>query len=640
MVADDVPLIELSGITRTFGTDGLSGVHGVDLRVWPGEFVAITGPSGSGKSTLLNVLGLLDRPTGGTYRLNGQEVSSLPEKSLDRIRSEQFGFVFQSSYVLGDSTALENAALALRVQAHPLAERARRALRALDLLGVAGRVNMQAGLLSGGERQRVAIARAIAHSPQIVFADEPTGNLDSTNSRIVVEYLRELTRAGVTVVLITHDPDIAARADRVVELVDGEVNSGQARQVPVQAGAKSHRQQPRHKRRATTSLADDAADAVSAIGNRLARTTLLVAAFTLGIAGLVMSVGVGESAAAQVSGRLSAAALDEVRVQLPGGAQLLDADDDRLERWITAASDLPHVENVSYIASVGPTAAGIRRLSPLEPRPDVELLVISASPSYFGANERSTISLSDSVVISRGAWLGKEAAAALGVAEPGPGSTIWAGNQRLDVLGILTEAQNGSSVARTVVVTPDVVARMSSASVALLIKTADGFPASVADAVPLALDAANPGQFTTETVADLRALQFGVSNDLGLLLGALSAILLALATLSASTTMYLSVQSRSAEIALRRAIGSSRSSIARMFIIEGLIIGIIGGAVGAAAGTAGAMLAAYSQGWASVLPPALTPTALTAGAVAGVLSAVIPSVSAARKDPARLLRSV
>lgn len=635
----NVALIELTGITRTFGSERLSGVRAVDLTVQSGEFLAITGPSGSGKSTLLNVLGLLDRPSAGSYRLSGREVSSLPERELDRIRSEQFGFVFQSSYVLGNSSAWENAALTLRVQALPLAQRQERALTALARLGVAGKADVPAGLLSGGEKQRVAVARAVAHSPQVLFADEPTGNLDSANTRIVVEHLRELTRTGVTVVLITHDPEIAASADRIVELVDGKVAHEGARVERVRPPLRREAQRPAAKRRMRTALADDAADALSAVGSRLARTALLIAAFTLGIAGLVMSVGLGESAAAQVSGRLAEAALNEVRVHLPGGGQLLAAEDERLEKWIAAVSDLPHVRDVSFVASVGPAAAAIRRLSPMDPRPDIELLVTSASPGYFGPDQPPTISLIGGDRVHGAVWLGEEAAAALGVPEPGPGSTVWAGNQRLDVLGLLEATTENPSLARTVAITPDVAVGMPGVSVSLLVETDEGFPASAAEAIPLALDAANPGQFTTETVADLRALQFGVSNDLGLLLGALSAILLALATLSASTTMYLSVQSRSAEIALRRAIGSGRSSIGRMFIIEGLVIGIIGGAVGAAVGTGGALIAAQAQGWATVLPPALSSIALAAGAVAGVFSAVIPAVSAARKDPARLLRS-
>lgn len=659
-MSETSPVIEVEALSRTFGGDHASGVHGVQLRISAGEFVAIVGPSGSGKSTLLNLLGLLDRPDSGEYRLDGRDTRDLSERDRDRIRSESFGFVFQSSYLLTDSTALENAALSLRVQSIPLARRNAEALDALQVLDVGEKATTTAGLLSGGERQRVAIARAIAHRPRVLFADEPTGNLDSANSALVVGHLRALSDSGVTVVLITHDPAIAGAADRIVEIVDGRVrtpnesSSTALTEAPGTAAvtAPPPRRVPREplrpeperasRRRLGVQAADDIADAMASLAARPGRTVLLLAAFMLGVAGLLMSVGLGESAAAQVSERLSAASLDEVRVQLPGDSRLFSRDDGRLQEWIADAAELPHVLTVAVTASAGATQAPVRRLSPSDEAPGTELLLATASPAYLTADgtvQAPTIGLSDSPAVERAAWLGAEAVAALGAAPAGPGSTIWVGNRRLDVIGLLEPTPRDPGLSKTVLVTPDVMASLPSASATLVIRTERGFPAAVADAIPLMLDPTNPGQFTVETVADLRALTFGVANDLGILLGALSAVLFILAILSASTTMYLSVQSRSSEIALRRAIGASRPALARMFLLEGLIIGLLGGAVGAAAGVLGAVLAASAQGWIPVLPEFVVPAALVAGAAAGLVSAAIPAISASRKDPAGLLRS-
>jgi putative ABC transport system ATP-binding protein len=221
--ASVTPVIELRGITRVYSSGRLevAALRGVDLDIWPGDFLAVVGPSGSGKSTLMNIIGCLDRPTSGVYRLGGTPVESLTDDDLARLRGRAIGFVFQSFNLLPRTTALENVATPLLYQGIGRRERHDRAAAVLDRLGMADRATHEPSELSGGQQQRVAIARALVGEPSLILADEPTGNLDSVAGAEVISLLHELNAAGTTIVLITHDVDVAEKARRQVHVRDG-----------------------------------------------------------------------------------------------------------------------------------------------------------------------------------------------------------------------------------------------------------------------------------------------------------------------------------------------------------------------------------------------------------------------------------
>ncbi len=218
-------LIALQRVSRVYqmGPVEVPALHDVSLEIASGEFVAIVGPSGSGKSTMMNILGCLDRPTHGSYELAGSMVGSLDDDALARLRSRTIGFVFQSYNLLPRTSALENVAAPLLYQGVGRGERMRRSREALERLGLGDRVDHEPSELSGGQQQRVAVARAIVTEPALILADEPTGNLDSHSGAEVMTLVRELHRSGRTVVLITHDADVAAAADRQIHLRDGKV---------------------------------------------------------------------------------------------------------------------------------------------------------------------------------------------------------------------------------------------------------------------------------------------------------------------------------------------------------------------------------------------------------------------------------
>ena len=219
------PLIRLEGLERVFlqGDDRVTVLKGIDLEIVAGEFVALVGTSGSGKSTLLYQLGLLDRPSGGRYWLHGRDVAGLPEAELARLRNRTFGFIFQAFHLVPYATALDNVLLPGLYAGTPGGALRRRGLELLEQVGLADRADFRPGQLSGGQQQRVALARALLNHPEVILADEPTGQLDSATSGEIMDLLSAIHRQGVSVILVTHDSNIAARASRRIRMNDGRI---------------------------------------------------------------------------------------------------------------------------------------------------------------------------------------------------------------------------------------------------------------------------------------------------------------------------------------------------------------------------------------------------------------------------------
>jgi putative ABC transport system ATP-binding protein len=221
------PLIKITNIKRDFalGNEIVYVLKGIDLEINKGEYVALMGPSGSGKSTLMNLLGCLDTPTSGNYVLNGKDVSQMQDDELAEIRNKEIGFIFQTFNLLPRTTALDNVALPMIYAGHSKSERNTRATEVLKQVNLADRMDHQPNQLSGGQRQRVAIARALVNKPSIILADEPTGNLDSKTSEEIMALLEEIHKNGNTIIVVTHEEDIAAHAKRVIRMRDGMIES-------------------------------------------------------------------------------------------------------------------------------------------------------------------------------------------------------------------------------------------------------------------------------------------------------------------------------------------------------------------------------------------------------------------------------
>lgn len=700
------PAIEMHGITRVFEGSERAVLDRLDLVVERGEFLAIIGPSGSGKSTLLNAIGLLDTPTSGTYSLFGKNTEGLSDRERDEMRRDHLGFIFQSSNMLLDETSTTNASMGLRVQGVPYSERLQRTEETLEFLGLSDRASIRTRYLSGGEKQRCAIARALATRPPLILADEPTGNLDSHNSAKVIEILQRINATGCTVLVITHDPEVAAAARRVIRIEDGRLHEQSrtdsttvsvAEVVPVVQDSPADAptslapgEKPATHRRGSF-LTDDSIEAISALTSRPLRTLLLGLSFALGVGGLISASGMSESASYQVNQRLLGSEQSTLYIS--------DRDNDQnmlgtyrqgesAQNVADRISALDYVKNTGFVSSVAPADVRITRFSPYEDEPKTAIGLSSTSktrleqigarmnPETLRALEQMNSTLTQQNVADRerseqlsGAIVSVSAARALGIipedkaadnatTEPRPGEmpavdygiklgglpqvapgvSIWVDGQLMPVVGLFDPGNSGYEFRNTVIVSPGTLQRTGRGQVTYIAETERGYGKAVAKAIPLTLKPAEPSQINVETPSDLQSLRASIASDLGLYVGVLSGILLVLASLSAATAMYLSVQSRTAEIALRRAIGSSKWLIARIFLMEGVMLGVLGGSIGACSGMIATIILSLVQGWQAVLSPGFVVLGVGVGALTGLVSSAYPAWVASRKSPADAMR--
>ena len=713
-VPGTAPAIEMRGITRVFEGSERPVLDHLDLVVERGEFLAIIGPSGSGKSTLLNAIGLLDTPTSGTYSLFGKNTEGLSDRERDEMRRDHLGFIFQSSNMLLDETSTTNASMGLRVQGVPYSERLQRTEETLEFLGLSDRASIRTRYLSGGEKQRCAIARALATRPPLILADEPTGNLDSHNSAKVIEILQRINATGCTVLVITHDPEVAAAARRVIRIEDGRLHEqGRTDSVtvpvaevvssvadtpaeatvdaPANAPASlAPGEKPAAHRRGSF-LTDDSIEAISALTSRPLRTLLLGLSFALGVGGLISASGMSESASYQVNQRLLGSEQSTLYIS--------DRDNDQnmlgtyrqgesAQNVADRISALDYVKNTGFVSSVAPADVRITRFSPYEDEPKTAIGLSSTSktrleqigarmnPETLRALEQMNSTLTQQNVADRerseqlsGAIVSVSAARALGIlpedkaadnatTEPRPGElpaveygiklgglpqvapgvSIWVEGQLMPVIGLFDPGNSGYEFRNTVIVSPGTLQRTGRGQVTYIAETERGYGKAVAKAIPLTLKPAEPSQINVETPSDLQSLRASIASDLGLYVGVLSGILLVLASLSAATAMYLSVQSRTAEIALRRAIGSSKWLIARIFLMEGVMLGVLGGSIGACSGMIATIILSLVQGWQAVLSPGFVVLGVGVGALTGLVSSAYPAWVASRKSPADAMR--
>lgn len=714
-VPNTAPAIEMHGITRIFEGSERAVLDRLDLVVERGEFLAIIGPSGSGKSTLLNAIGLLDTPTSGTYSLFGKNTEGLSDRERDEMRRDHLGFIFQSSNMLLDETSTTNASMGLRVQGVPYGERLQRTEETLEFLGLSDRASIRTRYLSGGEKQRCAIARALATRPPLILADEPTGNLDSHNSAKVIEILQRINATGCTVLVITHDPEVAAAARRVIRIEDGrlheqsradlatvpvaEVPSTEVAPVATNTPAETTVEAPAslapgekpatHRR--GSFLTDDSIEAISALTSRPLRTLLLGLSFALGVGGLISASGMSESASYQVNQRLLGSEQSTLYIS--------DRDNDEnvlgtyrqgesAQNVADRISALDYVKNTGFVSSVAPADVRITRFSPYEDEPKTAIGLSSTSKTrleQIGARmnsetlralEQMNSTLTQQNVADReraeqlsGAIVSVSAARALGIipedkaadnatTEPRPGElpavdygiklgglpqvapgvSIWVDGQLMPVIGLFDPGNSGYEFRNTVIVSPGKLQRTGRGQVTYIAETERGYGKAVAKAIPLTLKPAEPSQINVETPSDLQSLRASIASDLGLYVGVLSGILLVLASLSAATAMYLSVQSRTAEIALRRAIGSSKWLIARIFLMEGVMLGVLGGSIGACSGMIATIMLSLVQGWQAILSPGFVVLGVGVGALTGLVSSAYPAWVASRKSPADAMR--
>ncbi|MCL2490792.1 MAG: ATP-binding cassette domain-containing protein [Propionibacteriaceae bacterium] len=677
MNGPDTALIDVAGLSKAIPGGGMA-LRDASLRIFPGTFTAIVGTSGSGKTTLLSLLGLLDHPTGGQYLFDGVDVAGLDETAHDDLRGQRIGFVFQNSYLMADQTVAENVALPLQVRGVPTDVGDRLVGEALTRVGLDGFQTKRAGELSGGEKQRVAVARAMVGQPDVVLADEPTGALDTVSSQNLVELLRRIADNGTAVVVVTHDPLVAQAADRRIELTDGVTENGLAPPkgrtpsrpsssmglspeldamlaklglAPKPAAAQPVVTQPdapsEPKARPggvkTVRWSQELAAAVLAPLGRPLRSGLVLLAYLLGIAALVGAIGLTQSATGQIVTRLTDAASNQIQVTVNDPNDPFITDATRPDGAAARAAKLDGVTLATPVRSYSGQSNPMSRLpGATQTSFGGSIYIVQAAyiASYGYQTAQGDPSLLTNPWSGATAVLGPTAAQDLNVAQVGPGVQIWIGSHPVDVIAIL-KPTGDTLVDDTVFFSPAVDPYLTNIVESyLLVRTGKGYAEPLAKALPLALAPQNPGSIHVSTTSQLANLQAGINTDLTNLLAILAAVILILSALTAGTTMFLSVQHRAPEIALRRAMGASRASIWRIFTYEGTAIGLAGGALGAVVGTVLVWAVAHHNQWTVCIGTQTVILGLAAGLAAGAIASTIPAIYAARRDPAQILRTV
>ena len=650
-------ILELNKITRQYG-DGkvVNALVEVDLRLRQGEWLAITGPSGAGKSTLLNIIGCLDHPTSGVYTFEGIDAATLSDQERAGLRSQRIGFVFQSFFLQPYRSVLENVMLAEVYRKQNRHGRRKRAMAAIERVGLSHRAKFMPTLLSGGERQRVAIARAIMGSPSLLLCDEPTGNLDSKSTASLLDLLESLNKQGLTIIIVTHDENVASRATRRVHIIDGKsievpnANTGARRSKRLKQQAPIHELEKTNKYaipKSGISFRDLLVEAIAGMFSRPGRMMLTILGIVIGLTALVATLGLSRTAGNRIISQFDELAATEIVVTAKSGTGGVDPHaipwdaHTRLDRLngVVASGTLSEVDVGDALVSASP-------IKDPQSQTAFKLTVQAASPGLFKTVRAVLASgrlpdLGHSNRADRVAVLGSNAAQRLGILGLAQLPAVAIGDHIYLVIGILSSVARQPDLLGSVII-PEGTARHDFGLIgpgAVIIETRIGAATLIAQQTPLALRPDNPDVMKIEYPAEPKRVRDAVQSDLNVMFLLLGGLSLIVGAIGIGNITLVSVIERTGEIGLRRAIGATRGHIAAQFLLESTSMGVIGGVLGACIGILIVVAISAIQVWTPVLDPEAPFAAPVVGGIIGLFSGTYPALRAANLEPVEAFRN-